>query len=90
MNPLPVTVGRDAATFVVERNWQNVSELGVFRVVETETLEMVNRLWNRDLCATPLSDLCVFDSVSNKPFQQERHEVRESVEPSIESDIFVS
>ena len=39
---------------VVERNWQNVSELGVFRVVETVTLEMVNRLWNRDLCATPI------------------------------------
>lgn len=88
MNPLPVTVGRD--TRCVERNWQNVSKLGVFRVVETVTLEIVNRLWNRDLCATPLSDLCVFDSVSNKPFQQERHEVRESVEPSIESDIFVS
>ena len=29
---------------VVERNWQNVSELGVFRVVETVTLEIVNRL----------------------------------------------
>ena len=38
---------------VVERNWQNVSELGVFRVVETVTLKMVNQLWNRDLCATP-------------------------------------
>ena len=60
MNPLPVTVGRDAATFVVERNWQNVSELGVFRVVETVTLEMVNRLWSRDLCATPIvRSLCL-------------------------------
>ena len=37
----------------VECNWQNVSELGVFRVVETVTLEIVNLLWNRDLCATP-------------------------------------
>ena len=37
----------------VECNWQNVSELGVFRVVETVTLEMDNRLWSRDLCATP-------------------------------------
>lgn len=60
MNPLPVTVGQDVATFVVERNWQNVSELGVFRVVETETLEMVNRLWSRDLCATPIvRSLCL-------------------------------
>lgn len=60
MNPLPVTVRQDAATFVVERNWQNVSELGVFGVVETETLEMVNRLWNRDLCATPIvRSLCL-------------------------------
>lgn len=58
MNPLPVTVGQDA--FVVERNWQNVSELDVFRVVETETLEIVNRLWNRDLCATPIvRSLCL-------------------------------
>ena len=37
----------------MERNWQNVSELGVFRVVETVTLEIVNRLWYRDLCAAP-------------------------------------
>lgn len=60
MNPLPVTVGQDAATFVVERNWRNVSELGVFRVVETETLEMVNLLWSGDLCATPIvSSLCL-------------------------------
>ena len=42
---------------VVERNWQNVSELGVFRVVETVTLEMVNLLWSRDLCAMPFRDL---------------------------------
>ena len=52
MNPLPVTVGRGAASSVVERNWQSVSKLGIFRVVETVTLEMVNRLWSRDLCAT--------------------------------------
>ena len=38
---------------VVERNWRSVSKLGVFRVVETVTLEMVNQLWSRDLCATP-------------------------------------
>ena len=38
---------------VVECNLRSVSELGVFRVVETVTLEMVNRLWGRDLCATP-------------------------------------
>lgn len=60
MNPLPVTVGQAAATFVVERNWQNVSELGIFRVVETETLEMVNRLWSRGLRATPIvRSLCL-------------------------------
>ena len=45
---------------VVERNWQNVSELGVFRVVETVTLEIVNLLWSRELCATPIvSSLCL-------------------------------
>lgn len=32
---------------------RSVSELGVFRVVETVTLEIVNLLWSRDLCATP-------------------------------------
>lgn len=36
----------------VERNWRNVSELGVFRVMETVTLEIVNLLWDRDLCTT--------------------------------------
>lgn len=30
-----------------------MSELGVFRVMETVTLEIVNLLWDRDLCATP-------------------------------------
>ena len=32
---------------------RSVSKLGVLRVVETVTLEIVNRLWRRDLCATP-------------------------------------
>ena len=43
-----------------------MSQLGVFRVVETVTLKIVNLLWNRDLCATPpvSSALCAFDSVS--------------------------
>lgn len=52
MNPLPATVRRDAAG-VVECNLRSVSKLGVFRVEETVTLEMVNWLWSRDLCATP-------------------------------------
>ena len=43
--------GRD--TGVVECNLRSVSKLGIFRVVETVTLEMVNRLWSRDLCTTP-------------------------------------
>ena len=30
-----------------------MSQLGVFRVVETVTLKIVNLLWIRDLCATP-------------------------------------
>lgn len=59
MTPLPVTVGQDAAIVrrdaagVVECNLRSVSKLGIFRVVETVTLEMVNRLWSRDLCTTP-------------------------------------
>ena len=50
-----------------------MSQLGVFRVVETVTLKIVNLLWNRYLCATPpvSSALCAFDfvGVSHNPHQ---------------------
>lgn len=51
----------------VECNWQNINESGVFRVMETVTLKIVNLLWDMDLCAT----LFGFDSVriSHNPHQ---------------------
>ena len=56
----------------VECNWQNVSELGVFRVVETVTLKIVNLLWSRDLCVTH----CIVPDILKRnatPEQRERH-----------------